>query len=153
VPVPPRWRVSFRPRSGITPRRGRLNYHCHGRGFRGAQKKSSRSRAALPTKDQVGCSDFHCARIASANEHDALDGLLLPDAARKQFGRDDRDAEAEFAIDPFVAAAPRWNRWFAWSWLGFLRHAPKTSARCRRTCVVAKCSRAVRTGTTRAPTR
>jgi N-acyl-D-amino-acid deacylase len=64
-------------------------------------------RAALLAKmDQVGFGDFRFARIASAKGNDELNGLLLPDAAKRRLGRDDRDAQAELAIDLLVAAAP-----------------------------------------------
>lgn len=64
-------------------------------------------RAALLAKmDQVGFGDFRFARIASANGNADLNGLLLPEAAKKRTGRDDRDAQADMAIDLLIAAAP-----------------------------------------------
>lgn len=67
----------------------------------------ARMHAALLAKmDQVGSGDFRYARIASAKGHEPLNGLLLPEAAKRQLGRDDRDAQAELAIALFAAAAP-----------------------------------------------
>lgn len=64
-------------------------------------------RAALLAKmDQVGFGDFRYARIAAATGNEKLNGLLLSEAARQKLGRDDRDAQAEIAIELLVAAAP-----------------------------------------------
>lgn len=66
-----------------------------------------RMHAALLQKmDAVGFGDFRYARIANAKGHRELNGLLLPEAAARHLGRDDRDAQAELAIELFVAAAP-----------------------------------------------
>ncbi len=66
-----------------------------------------RIHAALLAKmEQVGFGDFRYARIAAAKGHTALNGMLLPEAARKHLGRDDRDAQAELAMELFAAAAP-----------------------------------------------
>jgi N-acyl-D-amino-acid deacylase len=62
--------------------------------------------ALLAKMDQVGFGDFRYARIAAAKGSAELNGLLLPEAARQRLGRDDRDAQAELAIDLLVAAAP-----------------------------------------------
>jgi N-acyl-D-amino-acid deacylase len=62
--------------------------------------------ALLAKMDQIGFGDFRHARIASAKGNADLNGLLLPEAARKRLGRDDRDAQAEMAIELLVAAAP-----------------------------------------------
>lgn len=64
-------------------------------------------RDALFAKmDQVGFGDFRYARIASAKGNEALNGKLIPQAAQLRLGRDDREAQAELAIELFVAAAP-----------------------------------------------
>ena len=63
-------------------------------------------RALLAKMDQVGFGDFRYARIATAKGNEDLNGLLLPEAAKKRLGRDDRDAQAELAMDLFAAAAP-----------------------------------------------
>jgi N-acyl-D-amino-acid deacylase len=66
-----------------------------------------RMHAALLRKmDQVGFGDFRYARIAAAKNNEALNGMLLPDAARTRGGSDDRGAQAELAIDLLIAAAP-----------------------------------------------
>ena len=62
--------------------------------------------ALLRKMDQVGFGDFRYARIAAAKGHEALNGLLLPEAAQQHLGRADRDAQAEMAIELFAAAAP-----------------------------------------------
>jgi len=62
--------------------------------------------ALLRKMDQVGFGDFRFARIATAKGNEDLNGLLLPAAARQRLGRDDRDAQAELAMDLFAAAAP-----------------------------------------------
>lgn len=62
--------------------------------------------ALLAKMDQVGFGDFRYARIATAKGNEDLNGLLLPEAAKKRLGRDDRDAQAELAMDLFAAAAP-----------------------------------------------
>jgi N-acyl-D-amino-acid deacylase len=62
--------------------------------------------ALLARMDAVGFGDFRYCRIANAKGHEQLNGLLLPAAAKQQLGRDDRDAQAELAMDLFVAAAP-----------------------------------------------
>ena len=62
--------------------------------------------ALLRKMDQVGFGDFRFVRIAAAKGNEALNGLLLPEAAKQKLGRDDRDAQAELAMDLFVAAAP-----------------------------------------------
>jgi len=62
--------------------------------------------ALLAKMDQVGFGDFGYARIAAAKGNEALNGLLLPEAAKRKLGRDDRDAQAELAIELLVAAAP-----------------------------------------------
>lgn len=62
--------------------------------------------ALLAKMDQVGFGDFRYARIASAKGNEALNGLLLPEAARQRLGRDDRAAQADLAIELFTAAAP-----------------------------------------------
>ena len=62
--------------------------------------------ALLRKMDQVGFGDFGYARIASAKGNADLNGLLLPEAAKRRLGRDDRDAQADMAIDLLVAAAP-----------------------------------------------
>ncbi len=67
----------------------------------------ARIHAALRAKmTQVGFGDFRYARIASAKGHPQLNGLLLPDAARRHLQRDDADAQADLAIELFAAAAP-----------------------------------------------
>jgi N-acyl-D-amino-acid deacylase len=63
-------------------------------------------QALLAKMDQVGFGDFRFARIATAKGNEDLNGLLLPEAAKKRLGRDDRDAQAELAMDLFAAAAP-----------------------------------------------
>jgi N-acyl-D-amino-acid deacylase len=63
-------------------------------------------QALLAKMDQVGFGDFRYARIATAKGNEDLNGLLLPEAAKKRLGRDDRDAQAELAMDLFAAAAP-----------------------------------------------
>jgi len=67
----------------------------------------ARIHAALRAKMmQVGFGDFRYARIAAAKGHPHLNGLLLPDAARRHLQRDDADAQADLAIELFAAAAP-----------------------------------------------
>ncbi|MCB9876557.1 MAG: amidohydrolase family protein [Planctomycetes bacterium] len=63
-------------------------------------------RALLGTMDEVGFGDFRYARIASAKGNEALNGLLIPEAAQRLLGAQDRDAQAETAMRLFVAAAP-----------------------------------------------
>jgi len=62
--------------------------------------------ALLAKMGQVGFGDFGYVRIAAAKGNEDLNGMLLPAAARKRLGRDDRDAQADMAIDLLVAAAP-----------------------------------------------
>lgn len=62
--------------------------------------------ALLRKMDQVGFGDFRFARIATAKGNEDLNGLLLPQAAERRLGRNDRDAQAELAMDLFAAAAP-----------------------------------------------
>ncbi|MBL8756016.1 MAG: D-aminoacylase [Planctomycetes bacterium] len=62
--------------------------------------------ALLARMDHVGFGDFRYCRIANAKGHESLNGLLLPAAAKQKFGRDDRDAQADLAIELFIAAAP-----------------------------------------------
>lgn len=71
-----------------------------------AEFRAGIHRALLAKMDQVGFGDFRYARIAAAKGNEALNGLLLPAAARQRLGRDDRDAQAELAIELFAAAAP-----------------------------------------------
>ena len=71
-----------------------------------AAYRASIHAALLRKMDQVGFGDFRYARIAAAKGNEGLNGLLIPAAAKQQFGRDDRDAQAELAIALFVAAAP-----------------------------------------------
>lgn len=67
----------------------------------------ARIHAALRAKmQQVGFGDFRYARIAAAKGHPQLNGLLLPEAARRHLQRDDADAQADLAIELFAAAAP-----------------------------------------------
>ena len=63
-------------------------------------------RALLAKMDQVGFGDFRYARIAAAAGMEHCNGMLLPDAAQRQLGRADREAQADLAIELFVAAAP-----------------------------------------------
>jgi N-acyl-D-amino-acid deacylase len=64
-------------------------------------------RTALFAKmDQVGFGDFRYARIASAKSHDDWNGLLIPEAAKRRFDRDDREAQADVVIQLFCDAAP-----------------------------------------------
>ncbi len=62
--------------------------------------------ALLGKMDQVGFGDFRYARIASAKGNQDLNGLLLPEAAEKHLQRSDRQAQADLAIELFIAAAP-----------------------------------------------
>ncbi len=62
--------------------------------------------ALLRKMDQAGFGDFRYARIAGARGNDELNGLLIPEAASKRLGRDDRQAQADLVIDLFIAAAP-----------------------------------------------
>jgi N-acyl-D-amino-acid deacylase len=62
--------------------------------------------ALLRKMDEVGFGDFRHARIAAAKGNAELNGLLMPEAARRRFGEDGRDAQANLAIDLLVAAAP-----------------------------------------------
>lgn len=62
--------------------------------------------ALLAKMDQVGFGDFRYARIAAAKGNEDLNGLLLPEAAKQRLQRDDREAQAELAMDLFAAAAP-----------------------------------------------
>ncbi len=62
--------------------------------------------ALLQKMDTVGFGDFRYARIAAAKGNEELNGLLLPEAAKKRTGKDDRSAQAELAMDLFTAAAP-----------------------------------------------
>lgn len=59
------------------------------------------------TMDRMGFGDFRYARIASAERNKDLAGLTLPEAAKVRLGRDDRDAQAEMAMDLMTAAAPK----------------------------------------------
>jgi N-acyl-D-amino-acid deacylase len=75
--------------------------------LRGDPAHRARMHAALLRKmDQVGFGDFRYARIASAKNNAELNGLLLPEAAEKRLQRSDRAAQADLAIELFVAAAP-----------------------------------------------
>jgi N-acyl-D-amino-acid deacylase len=66
-----------------------------------------RIHTALRAKmEQVGFGDFHYARIAAAKGHEALNGMLIPAAAKQLLGEDDPDAQAELAMQLFAAAAP-----------------------------------------------
>lgn len=71
-----------------------------------ATYRASIHEALLQKMDQVGFGDFRYARIASAKGNEPLNGLLLPAAAKQRLERDDRDAQAELAIELLVAAAP-----------------------------------------------
>ncbi|MCA8964931.1 MAG: D-aminoacylase [Planctomycetes bacterium] len=62
--------------------------------------------ALLRKMDEIGFGDFRHARIAAAKGNTDLNGLLLPAAAERRLGKADRDAQAEIAIELFVAAAP-----------------------------------------------
>lgn len=65
----------------------------------------SRMRTALKaTMQRVGFGDFSYARIAHAPGNADLDGLLLPEAAQKRYGANDKDAQAEMAMDLYAAA-------------------------------------------------
>jgi N-acyl-D-amino-acid deacylase len=68
--------------------------------------RASMHAALLRTMDDVGTGDFGYARIASAKGNEDLNGMLLPAAAKKKLGRDDRDAQADIAIELLCAAAP-----------------------------------------------
>lgn len=70
--------------------------------FRGRMKE-----ALFATMDKAGFGDLGYARIASAAGSPDLSGLTIREAARLRLGRDDRDAQAELAMDVFAAAAPR----------------------------------------------
>lgn len=59
------------------------------------------------TMDRVGFGDFRYARIASAANNKDLSGLALPEAAKLRFARDDRDAQAELAMDLMSAAGTK----------------------------------------------
>ena len=62
--------------------------------------------ALLRKMEQVGFGDFRYARIATAKGNEDLNGLLLPEAAKRRRGDDGRQAQAEVAMDLFAAAAP-----------------------------------------------
>lgn len=62
--------------------------------------------ALLKKMDVVGFGDFRYARIASAKGHPEVNGMLIPEAAQTLLQRNDRDAQAETAIELFAAAAP-----------------------------------------------
>ncbi|MBK8096489.1 MAG: D-aminoacylase [Planctomycetes bacterium] len=63
--------------------------------------------ALFATMDRVGFGDFRYCRIASAAGHPELSGLTIPEAARRLHGSDDRNAQAQTAIDLFAAAVPK----------------------------------------------
>jgi len=63
-------------------------------------------QALLHKMDSVGYGDFQYARIANARGMEALNGLLLPDAAEKHLGSRSREAQADLVIALFTAAAP-----------------------------------------------
>lgn len=62
--------------------------------------------ALLAKMDQVGFGDFRYARIAAAKGNEDLNGLLIPDAAKRRLGRDDRQAQAQIVMDLLAVAAP-----------------------------------------------
>lgn len=72
-----------------------------------AEFRAAMHKALLQKMDFVGFGDFRYARVASAKGHEDCNGLLLPEAAQKLLGRNDRDAQADVAIELFAAAAPQ----------------------------------------------
>jgi N-acyl-D-amino-acid deacylase len=64
-------------------------------------------QALFATMDRVGFGDFRYARIASAEGNKDLAGRSLLEAAKLRTGRDDRDAQAELAMELFIKAAPK----------------------------------------------
>jgi len=68
--------------------------------FRAAMKQ-----ALHATMDRVGFGDLRYARIASAPGNSSLAGLTIAEAAARVKGADDRDAQAEMAMDLFAASA------------------------------------------------
>ncbi|MEO6595663.1 MAG: D-aminoacylase [Planctomycetota bacterium] len=71
-----------------------------------AEFRATMREALLRRMDQVGFGDFRYARIASAKGNADLNGMLLPEAAEKRLQRNDREAQADIAIELFTAAAP-----------------------------------------------
>lgn len=75
--------------------------------LRDDQEFRTRMHRALRAKmQQVGFGDFGYCQIANAKGNEALNGLRFPEAAQRRYGKGDADAQAELAIDLFVAAAP-----------------------------------------------
>lgn len=63
-------------------------------------------RALLQKMDSSGYGDFRYARIANARGMEALNGLLLPEAAEQHLGSNGKEAQANLVIELFVTAAP-----------------------------------------------
>ncbi|MCR9245683.1 MAG: D-aminoacylase [bacterium] len=63
-------------------------------------------RAMLATMDRVGFGDFRYARISSARKNAKYNGMLIPDAAKAEFGGDSREQQIEMAMKLFIDAAP-----------------------------------------------
>lgn len=60
--------------------------------------------ALLQKMDAVGFGDFRYARIASAKGNEALNGLLFPEASERHYGKSDRGAQADLAIELLIDA-------------------------------------------------